>query len=119
MSDYIETPSGVKCYTVRMGEGEEAKMKDKVICHYTLWLSNKGERGAKIDSSHDRKEPFACQLGVGLIQGWSDGMIGMKPGGIREIHVPYSQGYGEKGIPGAIPGKTDLIFEIEYLQKGM
>lgn len=117
MTEFLEKPSGVKYVDLKTGEGAEAAMKDHVLCHYTLWLSDDGARGKKIDSSHDRRQPFRCQLGVGLIAGWSDGMTGMKPGGIRELHVPYEQGYGAKGIPGAIPGKADLIFEIEYLER--
>lgn len=110
----LKKPTGVEYLDIKVGEGDEAKMEDKVVCVYTVWLSNKGEKGLKLDSSKDRKEFLACHLGHNLVPGWSDGMVGMKPGGIRLLHVPYSQGYGEKGIPNFIPGKSDLIFEIEY-----
>ena len=112
----LKKPTGVEYLDIKVGEGEEAKIEDKVACIYTVWLSNKGEKGLKLDSSKDRNELFACHLGHNLVPGWSDGMVGMKPGGIRELHVPYSQGYGEKGIPGFIPGKSDLIFEIKYVE---
>lgn len=109
-------PTGVEYHDIKVGEGTAIVMSDKVICHYTVWFADKGEKGKKLQSSHDSNQPFACQLGVGVIPGWSDGMVGMKPGGIRELHVPYSQAWGEQGIPNAIPPRTDIIFEIEYIE---
>ncbi|RKX24061.1 MAG: FKBP-type peptidyl-prolyl cis-trans isomerase [Candidatus Zixiibacteriota bacterium] len=89
-----------------------------VDCHYTLWLADSTGlvKGDKIDSSHDRPGSFKCQIGVRLILGWSEGMIGMKEGGTRRLLVPWKLGYGERGAGGAIPGKTNLIFEIDFLK---
>jgi len=55
-------------------------------------------------------------LGVRLIPGWSEGMVGMKEGGIRRVLVPWKLGYGEQGSGRTIPGKTDLIFEMEFIK---
>ena len=69
-----------------------------------------------IQTSKDRGTPIPFQIGVGrVIPGWDQGVPGMKIGGTRELRVPYALAYGERGMPGGIPGKADLIFEIELV----
>lgn len=109
--------SGVRYQDLVVGKGKEAIRGMKVDCHYTLWLaadSTGTQKGKKIDSSHDRNKSFQCTLGQGLIEGWSDGMIGMKEGGSRRLFIPWKLGY-PNGAGNAIPPKTNLIFEIEFL----
>ncbi len=110
--------SGVKFKDLTEGEGRAAEIGDRVVCHYTLWFQDgePGEKGTRFQSSKDDNRPFPCQLGVNLIEGWSEGMVGMKPGGVREVHVPWTKGYGANGYPGHIPGEMDLIFEIEFVR---
>lgn len=111
------TKSGVGYIDHAVGKGKEVAMGDKTSVHYTLWLDEgDGKRGKKIDSSHDRNQAFVCTIGTGLIQGWSDGMVGMKPGGTRELRVPSALGYGARGAGGAIPPNANLIFEIQFLE---
>ena len=72
--------------------------------------------GTKFDSSYDRGQPFSFTLGAGqVIEGWDQGFAGMKVGGKRKLTIPSSLGYGDSGIPGAIPGGATLIFEVELL----
>lgn len=110
-------PSGVRYQDLVVGEGVEAVDQMQVECHYTLWLADSTGlvKGNKVDSSVDRGEPFQCQLGVRLIQGWSDGMIGMKESGKRRLLVPWPLGY-PNGAGAQIPPQTNLIFEIEFLK---
>lgn len=108
-------PTGVKYYDIIKGEGKECKLGSKVQVHYTLWFADEnGEKGTRFQSSKDFGKPFDCTLGYRLIQGWSDGMVGMKEGGKRLLVVPPDQGYGKGGGP--IPANATLIFEIEYLK---
>ncbi len=110
-----ELETGVKYYDIVVGTGKDCKIGTKVQCHYTLWFADeKGEKGKRFQSSKDFGKPFDCTLGQRLIQGWSDGMVGMKEGGIRLLVIPPDQGYGKGG--GAIPANSTLIFEIEYLK---
>ena len=98
-----------------VGTGAEAKKGQKVSVHYTGWLTN----GSKFDSSKDRNSPFGFTLGAGMvIQGWDQGVQGMKVGGKRKLLIPPSLGYGSRGFPGAIPPNSTLVFEVELLKVG-
>jgi FKBP-type peptidyl-prolyl cis-trans isomerase len=115
--EIITKESGVRYEDLKVGTGKVAVDSMKVLCDYTLWLADSTGlvKGEKIDSSKDRGQPFQCQLGVGLIPGWTDGMIGMKEGGSRRIFVPWKLGY-PNGAGGRIPPKTNLIFEIDFIK---
>lgn len=97
---------------IQEGTGREVVKGDRISIHYVGTL----EDGTKFDSSRDRNQPFDVQIGVGyVIKGWDEGVIGMKVGGKRKLTIPYTMAYGERGIPGAIPPKSTLIFELELL----
>ena len=94
---------------------EKAKNGDNLTVHYVGTL----EDGTKFDSSIDRGEPFPFTLGVGqVIEGWDLGILDMKIGEKRKLTIPPHLGYGESGIPGAIPENATLIFEVELLAIG-
>jgi FKBP-type peptidyl-prolyl cis-trans isomerase FkpA len=99
------------------GTGKEATAGATAVVNYTGWLyapSAPQQHGAQFDSSVGR-EPFSFPLGAGrVIQGWDEGVKGMKVGGKRTLIVPASMGYGESGA-GPIPPNADLIFEVELL----
>jgi len=96
----------------KVGTGTAAEAGKMVQVHYTGWLTD----GTKFDSSKDRGEPFAFQLGAGqVIRGWDQGVAGMKVGGIRKLTIPSSLGYGERGAGGVIPPNATLVFEVELL----
>lgn len=108
--------SGLKIIDSKVGEGEAVKSGDMIQVHYTGWLYENGQRGAKFDSSVDRGEPFEFTVGYGVIDGWSEGVVGMKPGGRRELIIPPALGYGARGAGGVIPPNATLDFEIELLK---
>jgi len=95
-----------------VGKGQEAKSGDNVSVHYTGTLEN----GDKFDSSKDRNQPFDFKLGQGrVIQGWDQGVPGMKVGGKRKLIIPPSLGYGARGAGPKIPPNSVLVFEVELL----
>jgi peptidylprolyl isomerase len=100
----------------QVGEGEAVKTGNFIQVHYTGWLYENGVRGAKFDSSVDRGQPFSFTVGSGVIAGWSEGVVGMKPGGKRELIIPPDLGYGARGAGGVIPPNAVLDFEIELLK---
>ena len=115
----VTTKSGLKYVDLQLGAGDEAKKGMKVTVHYTGWLYSNGTRGAKFDSSVDRKQPFGFTLGAGeVIKGWDEGVAGMKVGGKRELFIPSKLGYGSQGAGGVIPPNATLDFEVELLKVG-
>ena len=110
------TPSGLQYTDNVVGEGAEAKAGQHVSVHYTGWLYNDGEQGAKFDSSRDRNDPFDFPLGAGMvIKGWDEGVQGMKIGGQRTLIIPPELGYGARGAGGVIPPNATLKFDVELL----
>lgn len=108
----VTTKSGLKYWDIAAGTGAEATRGKTVRVHYTGWLTN----GKKFDSSVDRGEPFEFRLGAGqVIQGWDQGVAGMKVGGKRQLHIKPSLGYGPQGYPPVIPPNSTLIFDVELL----
>lgn len=109
----ISTKKMVTIETTQQGQGEEAKNGDKITVHYTGFLTN----GAKFDSSVDRGQPFQFILGAGqVIQGWEQGILGMKVGEKRKLTIPSELGYGESGAGGIIPPNATLIFDVEMIK---
>jgi peptidylprolyl isomerase len=106
--------AGLKTWDVRPGTGAEVKPGDTVTIHYTGWTL----QGKIFDSSRKgRGEPATFPLG-NLIQGWQVGIPGVKEGGTRRLLIPWQMAYGEKGSPPDIPGRADLVFDIEVIKTG-
>lgn len=107
-----ETPGQMKIEDTVVGTGAEAVSGKSVTVHYTGMLTD----GTKFDSSVDRGEPFIFNLGAGeVIQGWDQGVVGMKVGGKRMMLIPPELGYGQAGAGDVIPPNATLIFEVELL----
>ncbi|MDO8510371.1 MAG: FKBP-type peptidyl-prolyl cis-trans isomerase [bacterium] len=97
--------------TVVEGQGEGAVAGNTVTVHYTGTLAD----GTKFDSSVDRGQPFTFVLGAGqVIQGWEQGIVGMKVGEKRRLVIPPHLGYGAQAI-GPIPSNSTLIFDVEMI----
>lgn len=110
-SKIVKLPDGLQYIDVKTGEGKEVAKGSTVNVEYTGWLQKDGK---KFDSSYDRKgEPFNLQ-NVGqaqVIQGWNEGLIGMKAGGTRRLIIPPSLAYGAQGS-GPIPANATIIFDV-------
>src|SRR5437870_5401377 len=111
-----ELANGLKYTDTTLGSGAEAAPGHKVSVHYTGWLDQSGKKGTKFDSSLDRGQPFSFTLGARqVIQGWDQGVAGMKVGGKRTLVIPSQLGYGARGAGGAIPPNATLVFDVELL----
>jgi FKBP-type peptidyl-prolyl cis-trans isomerase len=106
-SDKLEITS------IKQGSGTAAvKSGDTIAVHYVGTLLN----GTKFDSSRDRGEPFEFQIGLGMvIQGWEEGLIGMKVGELRKLIIPASMAYGDQSPSPLIPANSTLVFEVELI----
>jgi len=97
---------------LRVGTGAEATVGRNVTVNYTLWLWD--SLGTDNKGSRLQAGTFPFTVGQGVIQGFSQGTIGMRVGGLRRVVVPPALGYGAAG-QGSVPGNATLIFEIELL----
>ena len=93
-----------------LGDGAEAEPGDTVDVHY---LGIEFDTGEEFDSSWNRGESISFPL-RGLIQGWQDGIPGMRVGGRRQLVIPPDQAYGRAGSGHRLSGKT-LIFVIDLI----
>jgi FKBP-type peptidyl-prolyl cis-trans isomerase len=112
-SDYTATESGLRYHDLVEGDGAAATSGDRVTVHYNGWLE---ADSTLFDSSIQRGQPFSFELGAGrVIQGWDEGVAGMKVGGERQLVIPPDLAYGSRGAGDAIPPNATLIFEVELL----
>ncbi len=111
----VTTSDGLKYLDIKEGTGATVKQGSTVQVEYTGWIAKTGK---KFDSSYDHGgAPFSL-ANVGqaqIIQGWNEGLIGMKAGGTRRLYIPASLGYGAQGSPPVIPANAALIFDVTVL----
>lgn len=106
------TESGLEYRDIECGTGTEAANGSTLTVRYVGRLSS----GKEFDSSRAAGGPFRFALGAGqVIEGWDQGLVGMKVGGTRELTVPPELAHGEEGAPPVIPPNVTLIFEVELL----
>ena len=93
-----------------VGDGAEAVPGANVQVHY---VGVEYDTGEEFDASYNRGAPIDFPL-RGLIQGWQDGIPGMRVGGRRQLVIPPRLAYGPAGGGHALSGKT-LVFVIDLL----
>jgi FKBP-type peptidyl-prolyl cis-trans isomerase FkpA len=100
---------------LKAGDGEEITDETKYEAYYIGW----NPKGKTFDSSFDAqslKAPIDTTQ-ISLIEGWNEGVKGMKVGGVREITIPSDKAYGEQGSGDDIPPNTPLKFIVMIIAK--
>jgi peptidylprolyl isomerase len=98
---------------LEVGDGDEAVAGKIVDVHYVGVSWSTGEQ---FDASWDRGDSFKFKLGKGeVIQGWDQGVEGMKVGGRRRITIPPMLAYGKRGAGGVIGPDETLVFVVDLL----
>lgn len=105
----IENVDQLKIVDLKVGTGEVVKKGDSVVAHYTGALA---KDGTIFQSSHDSGDPVPFSLD-GVIEGWKEGVPGMKVGGVRRLIIPAEKAYGAQSPAANIPPNSDLVFDIE------
>jgi FKBP-type peptidyl-prolyl cis-trans isomerase len=109
----ITTSSGLKYVEFRIGDGRAAVPGNTLDVLYSGYLPD----GNKFDAKLDRNSPHIFVLGAGrVIQGWEEGLVGMKAGGKRKLIIPPGLAYGDRQMNDKIPANSTLIFDIELLR---
>lgn len=110
-----EPPAELVTEDITVGTGLEAKVGDDLQMMYTGVLFTDG---VEFDSSwKDGRTPFEVSpLGqASVIDGWNQGLVGMKVGGRRKLVIPPALGYGAQD-KGSIPPNSTLIFVVDLVQ---
>ena len=107
-------PDDLLIEEIIVGEGPEAIDGQHAVVHYVGVGATSGE---EFDASWNRDEPFDFELGAGhVIQGWDQGVVGMRVGGRRRLVIPSHLAYGERGAGGVIAPNETLIFVVDLLE---
>lgn len=114
----VEIPGGDPSYQleiedIEVGGGEEAGTGQIVEVHY---VGHSWSSGEQFDASWDRGDTFKFALGKGqVIEGWDQGVAGMRVGGRRRITIPPILGYGKRGAGGVIGPDETLVFVVDLI----
>lgn len=121
--ELLDVKPGVQHKIIKPSENDNAQLAkpgSKVALEYTLWLEDadqEDKKGQKLDSNKEQGEPFEFIIGSGqTLPGIETSIPGMKVGETKLLYIPYYLAYGDQGIPGAIPSKTNLVFEVTLLK---
>jgi peptidylprolyl isomerase len=107
-----ELAGGLVVEDFTVGTGAEVKPGNAVLAFYHGTVKS---TGAIFDSAFDRGQPVSFSLG-GVIPGWTQGVPGMKVGGLRRLTIPAALAYGANPPPqSGIPANADLVFVIEMV----
>jgi peptidylprolyl isomerase len=107
-------PTKLVVKDIVVGKGPAAKKGDKLSMQYVGVLFSDG---TEFDASWDSGQPFEFTLGQGMvIKGWDQGLVGIKPGGRRQLTIPAKLAYGAQGQPPTIPPNAALVFIVDALK---
>lgn len=95
------------------GSGTEAKEGDTIMVNYTGAIA---QDGTIFESSLDTGQPINFSLS-GVIEGWQQGIPGMKEGGKRRLIIPADLAYGSQET-GSVPANSALVFDVELIKIG-
>ena len=110
-----EAPKKFHAVPLIEGEGKPVKEGDSITVDYfgIVWGGDK-----PFDESYSA-EPASFTLAKGsLIDGWVEGLVGVKAGSRVLLIIPADLGYGEQGSPPDIPGGATLVFVVDVLGVG-
>jgi FKBP-type peptidyl-prolyl cis-trans isomerase FklB len=105
--------TGLQYKVIKSGKGDSPKRNDKVKVKYEGSLIN----GEVFDSTDERGSGKPAVFRVDqVIPGWTQALQMMRPGSVWEIYIPAKLGYGARGMGGAIPPNSVLIFKVDLVK---
>ena len=110
----VDTVTELQKTDIKVGTGKEVQPGDTVTVDYTGAVA---ATGVIFQSSLDTGKPVSFALDQ-VIKGWTDGVPGMKEGGIRRLLIPADQAYGANPPDASIPANAALVFDITLHKVG-
>lgn len=107
----IDTVPELQVIDTVVGTGDEVQPGATITAHYTGALC---KDGTIFQSSHDFGDPVTFPLDR-VIAGWTEGVPGMRVGGVRRLVIPSTKAYGSVRAATNIPPNSDLVFDIELV----
>lgn len=107
----IDKVNELQVIDIEEGTGATVEPGATITAHYTGALC---KNGIIFQSSHDFGKPISFGLSQ-VIKGWTDGVPGMKVGGMRRLIIPSEMAYGSARAASNIPPNSDLVFDIELV----
>jgi peptidylprolyl isomerase len=105
-------PTTLQSTDIKPGTGAEAQTGDNLKVHYVGKIYATGK---EFDSSYDGDAVEVQLVSPGIIDGWAQGLVGVRAGGRRQLIIPPDLGYGAEGQPPDIPANSTLVFVIDVL----
>ena len=106
-----DTVEQLEIIDIEEGTGDIVPEGAKITAHYTGALC---KNGIIFQSSHDIGDAITFGLDQ-VIEGWTEGVPGMKVGGWRRLIIPSEMAYGSARAASNIPPNSDLVFDIELM----
>jgi FKBP-type peptidyl-prolyl cis-trans isomerase FkpA len=113
----VTTASGLQYIDTAVGSGDLAKAGDLVSLQYTGWVrKDDGSKGIMFDTSRETGRALEFKLGRHkVIDGWDEGINGMRVGGKRTLIIPSALAYGKRGLGAIVLPNQNLIFDVELV----
>lgn len=110
----VRTPQGTYVEIIKQGEGQQVDTGKAVSVLYKGMLLNGNIFDQSYDSTGNPTEPYTFVVGrPGAIEGWSDGMVYFKEGGVGRLYIPSARAYGSRGAGNDIQPNTPIMFDVK------
>jgi peptidylprolyl isomerase len=107
----IDAVEKLEIHDIEVGTGAVVPKGATITAHYTGALC---KNGIIFQSSHDFGDAITFGLDQ-VVKGWTEGVPGMKVGGMRRLIIPSEMAYGSARAASNIPPNSDLVFDIELV----
>jgi len=109
LANSVKLPSGMYYRDTAIGTGTVVTTGDVLQTYYVGMFPD----GSVFDSRRTGDTPYIFQISVdAVIEGWTQGLMGIAEGGQRQLVIPPDLGYGATGYPGLVPGNSILVFNV-------
>ncbi len=101
------------------GQGEPLQEGDTLEIYYREWIydeTRQDKKGSIVGDNYSSHQPMKIIYGKDeLIDGWQEGLVGIKKGSKRRLFIPSTMAYSDQGAGPSVPKGAHLIYEIEVM----